>query len=299
MFNFFKKESILERIENKNYIKRLLIYFLCVFLLALLYNCFFVPYNLVMGGVGGLAIVVKDLTGFSTTIFTNLATIILLIISFITIGKDTKKSVLGALTYPIMVALSEPIAKHINIEINSYLFMVIVVCLIYGLLYGIIYKIGYNTGGTDIVLEIVNKYRPMPKGAGCIYINIGIVILSGISFGITRGIYGILCLYLGNVITDFFLLGNRDSKLCLIKTREYKELEKLLANDYNIGYTVLKSSSGTDRLKRTTLFCIVPSEMYYDFRHKLKIIDDSAFLVSSNCYEVNGGYRKHSFISSL
>lgn len=299
MFNFFKKENILDKVKNKNHVKRLLLYFVCVFFLAMLYNCFFVPYNLVMGGVGGLAIVVKDLTGFSTTLFTNIATIVLLTISYITIGRETKNSILGALTYPIMVAITEPLAKLINIEINSYLFMVIVVCVIYGLLYGIIYKIGYNTGGTDIVLEIVNKYKPMPKGTGCIYINIGIVILSAISFGITRVIYGVLCLYLANVITDFFLLGNNDSKLCLIKTKEYKKLEDLLENEYNLGYTVVKSTGGIDKYKRITLFCIIPSDVYYDFRHKLTAIDKNAFLVSSNCYEVSGGYRKKSLITNL
>lgn len=292
MFHIFKKENILDKITNKNHVRRLIIYFVCVFFLAILYNCFFVPYNLVIGGVGGLAIVVKDLTGFSTTLFNNIATVILLIISFITIGKKTKNSILGAIAYPLMVAITEPIARYINIEINSYLFMIIIVSLLYGLLYGIIYKIGYNTGGSDIALQIVNHYKPMPMGTASIYINIGIVILSIVSFGITSVIYGIVCLYLCNVITDFFLLGNRDSKLCLIKTKYYKDLENLLKSEYNVGYTVLKSSSGTDKYKRTTLFCIIPSEVYYDFRHNLKLIDDTAFMLSSNCYEVSGGYRK-------
>ncbi len=296
MFNLFNKENVLDVITNKNHVKRLVIYFMCVFFLAMLYNCFFVPYKLVMGGIGGLAILVNDFTGFSTTVFNNIATVILLTISFLTIGKETKKSIVGAITYPIMVTLTEPISKLINIEISSYLFMVIVVCFIYGLLYGIVYKIGYNTGGTDIVLEIVNKYKPMPKGTGCIYINIGIVILSVVSFGWTRVIYGVFALYLGNVITNFFLLGNNDSKLCIIKTKEYKEVEKLLDNEYEIGYTVLKSYGGIDKLKRTTLFCIIPSEIYYDFRYKLLKIDEKAFIISSNCYEVSGGKRKRTKI---
>lgn len=297
MFNIFKSENILEKITNKNHVKRLIVYFICVFFLAMLYNCFFVPYKLVMGGVGGLAILVNDFTGFSTTVFNNIATVILLTISFLTIGKDTKKSIVGAITYPIMVTLTEPLSKFINIEISSYLFMVIVVCFIYGLLYGIVYKIGYNTGGTDIVLEIVNKYKPMPMGTGSIYINIGIVILSVICFGLTSVIYGVFALYLGNIITNFFLLGNNDSKLCIIKTKEYKNVEELLEEKYEIGYTILKSASGTDNCKRITLFCIIPSEIYYDFRHKLLDIDSGAFMISSNCYEVSGGRRnKKNFI---
>ena len=292
MFEILNKEDILNKITNKNYLKRLIIYFVCVFFLAILYNCFFVPYKLVMGGVGGLAILVNDLTGFSTTVFNNLATIVLLTLSFFTIGKDTKKSIIGAITYPIMVTLTEPIAKFIHFEFSSYLFMVIVICFIYGLLYGIVYKIGYNTGGTDIILEILNKYKPMPKGTGCIIINIGIVILSAFNLGWTRVIYGILALYLGNIITNFFLLGNNDSKLCIIKTKDYKAVEKLLNRIYEVGYTVLKSSGGVDKYKRVTLFCVIPSEVYYDFRHKLLLIDNGVFLISFNCYEVSGGRRK-------
>lgn len=292
MFNIFKKESILEKITNKNHRRRLVIYFICVFFLALLYNVFFVPYNLVIGGVGGLAIVVKTLTGFSTTLFNNIATVLLLTISFMTIGKETNKSILGAILYPIMITLTEPLAHYINIEISSYLFMVIVVCILYGLLYAIIYRIGYNTGGSDIVIDIIKHYKPMQMGVCSIYMNIGIVILSGIPLGITKVIYGIVALYLSSVLTDFFLLGNNDSKMCIVKTKRFRELEKLLEYEYEIGYTVLRSYGGVDKLKRTTLFCIVPSEIYYDFRHKLLSIDEKAFMISFNCYEVSGGKRR-------
>ena len=64
-----------------------------------------------------------------------------------------------------------------------------------------------------------------------------------------------------------------------------------MKNYYGFGYTILKSSGGIDKRKRVTIFCIVPSEYYYDFRMKLQNLDQNAFLISYNSYEVMGGYR--------
>ena len=79
---FWKRDSILNKIKNKDKIIRFVIFLFCAFGLGMLYNVFFVPYNLVIGGIGGLAIIVKDLTGFDTSLFNNIATVILLTLSF-------------------------------------------------------------------------------------------------------------------------------------------------------------------------------------------------------------------------
>ena len=292
MLNLFKKDY-LKRISNKNFIKRFAIYIFCTFLLALTYNVFFVRYNLVVGGVSGLAIVIKDLFGIGTSIFNIIATVFLLLISFILIGKkETKHSLLGAIVFPTMITITEPISSFIHIEISSYLFMVLFVSTIYGILSGIIYKLGFNAGGTDIVVNIIKHYKKMSVGEAGNCINIGIVILSCISFGITRVIYCVISLFLMNFLADFVLLGNRDSKICIIKTKRHKSVEKILRREYLAGYTILKSAGGLDKRKRTTLFCIMPTQYYYDFCQKLKDIDASVFMYSCNCYSVSGGYRK-------
>lgn len=292
MLNFIKRDNILKKVNSNHFVLRLLIYFFCITGLALLYNLIFVPYNLVIGGVGGMAIVINKFTGLSTSLMTVLITLLFLFISFFTIGKQkTLNSLVGALVYPFLVTVTAPIANYVSIKIDSYLFLVIVASVIYGTFYGIIYKIGYSTGGTDILLKVINHYKKMSMALMSIYLNVGIVLLSGFLFGITSVIYGVICLILCNLITDFVLLGNRDSKLCFIKTSEHGMFEKILKNYYGIGYTILKSSGGIDKRKRVTIFCIVPSEYYYDFRMKLQNLDQNAFLISYNSYEVMGGYR--------
>ena len=287
------KNRYLDKIYNKNFLKRFLIYFVCTFLLAMVYNIFYVPNKLVVGGISGLAIVMNNMFGISVVLFNNFVTFLLLLFSFLLIGKEkTKHSVLGAIFFPIMITITEPMAKLVSINISSYLFLVLFVSIIHGALCGIIYRLGFNTGGTDIVVNILNHYKKISVGKAGNYINIGIVIVSVLSFKITRVIYFVIALFLTNYVVDFVLLGNRDSKVCFIKTKRYKSVEKILRKEKLAGYTILKSSGGLNNRKRNTLFCIIPSEFYYDFCQKLKDIDQGVFLYSCNSYEVSGGYFK-------
>ena len=60
------------------------------FILAINYNLFLLPNNLVIGGTSGLSIIFKNV--INPTVFINVATILLLLIGYVFLGKDyTKK----------------------------------------------------------------------------------------------------------------------------------------------------------------------------------------------------------------
>ena len=54
------KENILDEIENKNLVRRYVMLIIGVLIYAIGYNAFFVPNNLVFGGSGGIALIIKD-----------------------------------------------------------------------------------------------------------------------------------------------------------------------------------------------------------------------------------------------
>ena len=93
-------------------------------------------------------------------------------------------------------------------------------------------------------------------------------------------------------IIDFIILGNSDSKLCIIKTKNAKYIEDFLLNDFNVGYSLLESKGGVDRKKRKTIMCIVSSREYYRFKNLILDIDPNVFFVTHDCYEVLGGRSK-------
>ena len=79
-------QKIKEAVLKKDFYKRVVIILIGVFLLALTYNLFLRPYNLVIGGTTGLSIVFESLFGWNPTIFLYVCACLLLVLSFIFLG---------------------------------------------------------------------------------------------------------------------------------------------------------------------------------------------------------------------
>ena len=129
-------------------------------------------------------------------------------------------------------------------------------------------------------------------GQASAYMNIIIIFTASFIFGLPKTIYALFALILQNAIVDFVVLGNSDSKLCIIKTKNIELIEEFLQKDFIVGYSVLPSLGGTDKKKRRTIMCVVTSREYYRFKNLILEIDPNAFFVTHDCYEVLGGYNE-------
>lgn len=293
ILNLFSKRNILETVNKKNKLFRIIVYIICIILVAFSYNILFVKNTIVMTGMSGLAIVVKKLTGMNTGTFLLIVTAILIILSYFLLGiKKTKKNLVCAIVFPLTVSILEPITDKINIQFSSYLFTCLVACITYSIPIGIIYKVGYSTGGGDIINQIICKYAKTSVGQAGNYINTIIIFTASFVFGIPKTIYAIFTLIISNSIIDFIILGNSDSKFCIIKTKNTEYIEEFLKSEFNIGYSLLNSNGGTDKKKRKTIMCVVTSREYYRFKNLILDIDPRAFFITHDCYEVLGGTKK-------
>ena len=293
MLKINKGLNILKNIDRKNLITRSVVFVISVFFIALNYNVFMVKNQIVMGGMSGLAIIIKQLFGLSIPFFLNISTIVLFIISFIML--DLKKAIgtfLGGIFYNYMVVLTAPIASSINLEFQSTLLLLLVCSSIYGVFFGLAYRTGWNTGGSDAILMIMKEYLKVPMGLAGIWFNTAIVIFGLIVFGPTKTVYAVFILLLSNLITDNVTLGVKDSKMCFIKSKYNDEIENYLINNLNLGVTEIVSKGGVFTKRESMLLVIVPSDEYYGFKHLIKKFDNKAFILTNACYAVKGGYKK-------
>ena len=205
--------------------------------------------------------------------------------------KEMKRNLLCAFTFPILVTLIEPITSKINITFNSYLFTCIIATITYSVPLGIIYRIGYSTGGADMINQIICKYAKTSVGQAGNYINLIILFTASFILGIPKTIYAVFAVLISNYIVDFIILGNSDSKLCIIKTKNTEYIEDFLLKEFNIGYSLLNSNGGVDTRKRKTIMCVVTSGEYFRFKNSILDIDPNAFFVTHDCYEVLGGTK--------
>ena len=92
--NFFSKTKKF-KINKKENVIRFLTFLLGCFIVAIAYNIFLVPTEIVPGGVGGLAIIINTVVNVDNAIIILIADIILLVFSYFALGKElTKNSVL-------------------------------------------------------------------------------------------------------------------------------------------------------------------------------------------------------------
>lgn len=285
-------KKILKKINEKNRIAKFCFMVLGVFLLALNYNLFFVQNDLVVGGVSGLAIVFNNLWGWNNQIFIYIVSFILLIVSFILFGfKKTTPAIFGTVLYPLMITFTAPLANTLNeyFLFEDFITTIVFTSIIYGFASGLVYKVGYNTGGSDIIMQIMCKYLHMPEGKATFISNIIIVLFAGMVLGVNKVVYAIVILYISSLIVDKMLIGISKSKLFIIRSSKIEKLEETIINELKLGVTVLQAKGGYSNKKRDLLLCVVPSSDYSLFKEIILTIDKDAFLIVNDCYDIEGG----------
>lgn len=279
--------EILDNIDQKHLIKRYFLLACGCFLVALAFNLFFNKYGIVCFGVSGLSIVLSRF-GIPNSLFILIANVILLILSYFLLGtKKTRNAIVGSLLFPIFVWLTDFIAPYINFDNVEMLVIAIFGGVLSGLGYGCIYKSNFNTGGTDIICEIVSKYTKISLGKA-MWVSDGLVVLSGLfisSFEVV--LYGFLVLYLISFMIDRVVLGISQSKAFYIVTDKQEEVREFLLSVTDGGATLINARGGVKNNKETLLLGVVPTRQYFIVKEGLKAIDKNIFFLACDAYEVS------------
>lgn len=279
--------------EVKSNIVRIFIFVIGVFLLALNYNMFIIPNNLVIGGTSGIAIILKKLINLEPKLFLYFINALLIIVSFAVLGnKKTLKSMVGAFLYPIFVSLTEPLANAINLTFENELILMLVTGVLLGVGNGLTYKAGFTTGGSDIIIQIIGEKRKMTMGNALLIFNIMVIFSSGFLFGFEKVIYAALILGIDSILVDRILLGISNSKMFFIYTTKLKKVEKFILNEIKTGVTIIDVEGGYTKKKDKMLMCVVRTRDYFLFKETILKIDPNAFFIINDCYEVMGGVKR-------
>ena len=278
---------------TKNHIiklKQLLEFAFGCLLVALAFNLFMAPHNLVAGGVSGLSLILKHYFGISPTIVIYTANFLLLVLSYFVLGKDqTKLTILGSILFPLFVSLTANLSTYVSFKESELLLIAIFGGVLQGLGSGLIFKVGYSTGGTDILNMIVAKLFKISLGRSMLFTD-GLIILSGaFVFGLNNLMYSIIILYIISFMTDKVVLGISDAKAFYIITNQDKKVKEYIINTLHHGVTSIKAKGGYEEAKENVLMCVIPTREYYKLKEGIHQIDPKAFFVVTDSYEVKGG----------
>lgn len=289
--NFFSKLKDLQVDHNtkKNWI-RYCQFFFGLFIVAFSYNMFIASNNLVPGGVGGIAVIVNNLFGIENSLTILICNIVLLSMSYLLLGKQkSRATIIGSVLFPFLVKLTENANVWIQFDISKVLLMAIMGGTFFGFGAGLVFKAGFTTGGTDILNQIISKYGKMSMGHSMLISDGLIVLLSGFFFGITSMLYSILILYMISVISDKIMLGISSNKMFYIVTDKEKEVKEYILNDMKTNITLFKAKGGFDHHRENIIMTVLPTKKYYELKEGLREIDENAFFMVMDSYELFGG----------
>ena len=283
--NFDKKEVIITGVS----------FVFGTFCLALCYNLFFVSNNIVVGGTSGLAIIVEELIGLNSQIFIYVTSTILLIISYILLGKeDTQKTLIGTFLYPMFITFTAPIASFLlnYVIFQEILVTVVLAGLLYGCSNGLIYRAGYSTGGGDVIMKLVVKYFHFTEGKSSLVFSTIVILCGGFVFGIDTAVYAIIILVISSFMVDKISMGISNSKKFMIYTRESKKVQNIIKDEFKSGFTIFPTVGGYSHIKGAMIMCVIRNRDVNLFKDKILEIDPSAFFVINDCYAVQGGVKR-------
>ena len=287
---FEKQGHILEKVEAKDKLKRYFELVIGILLIAIAFNLFLLPNELVFGGVSGLSIIVSKFITIDASTFIMIASLLLLIVSFLVLGKnDTKASIVGSILFPIFVNITANIGEYIKLDTGNVLLSAVFGGIIYGFGAGLVFKAGFTTGGTDIINQILSKYLHMSMGNAMLISDGLIVVLGGFFFGATKLMYALIVIYIIGLMTDKVLLGISNSKAFYIITNEDEKIRDYLLNELHHGVTIFSVKGGYTNKKDEVILCVVQTREYYRVKEGIHEIDSEAFFVVCDAYEVSGG----------
>lgn len=259
-----------------------------IMLCAISFNVFLLPTK-ITSGFSGLTVVANHIWGIKPSLLLLILDVIVLLFSFITLGiKQTSRSIVGSIIYPIFVEIASYITPYIDLGSTEPIVMAICGAVVSGFGFGIIYKLGYNTGGSDVLTQIMGKYLKKPIGECVLAVNIFIVSTALFVFGFQTALYSIITIILMSYVIDKVMIGISKSKSFYIITECETAVKDFLISNLSHGVTVIPGRGGYTGNVVKLIMCIVPTREYVRVKEGILEIDEHALILVNDTYEVVG-----------
>ncbi|MDR0724941.1 MAG: YitT family protein [Prevotellaceae bacterium] len=274
-------------------IKSYVIISIGIFMYAFAWKAFLIPNEITGGGVAGIATVLYFVSGaqVSTGITILVINAILLTIAFYVLGKGFgAKTIYGVVFLSLMFSfLKSPEAISGQFNESDKLICAIIGGILSGAGVVITFMQGGSTGGTDIVVMILNKYYNTTPGKVFLYCDMVIIGLSYfINHDIRTIIYGYVMMGVFSYTVDLLLSGNKQSVQILIFSRKYKEIADSIVFLKKRGVTAIDATGWYTQEPSKVLIVLVRKQELNDVYRIIKSVDADALISVANVMGVFG-----------
>lgn len=266
-------------------------------------SVFMNPAKLAPGGVSGLGTLIYHIILESTGKSWDLGIIMLCLslpiyfIGLLLFGKEYGvKTLMGTVLLSLFTSLFNILFPNglIDYTKESSLWL----CTLFtgitnGFGMGLVMRAGSNTGGTDIIAQIIARYTPLDLGNSLFIVDGIIIFVSAFSFGIENALYAFIVSMMISLIIDKVVVpfGTNYAKNVFIISPKIDEIGDFIINDLNRSGTIINAKGLFSKEDKDMLMTTIPKKDLTRLTRCVQEVDPNAFLVVHDTYHVLGeGY---------
>lgn len=204
------------------------------FFYCIAWDCFLIPNNIASGGLTGACTIIQFATGglipLSYSFF--VLNVFLLITGAIVLGKGFGIKTVYAVLLSTVLFRILPTFDFIQavpgnfLYVDNRLLIPIMGGIIEAVGLGLILQRGGSTGGTDVIVMIINKFWPVSPGK--VYLYSDLVIIASILLIPDKTfedmIYGYVAMVTFSFMVDFVLLGGKSTLQVMVFSEKYEQI---------------------------------------------------------------------------
>ena len=253
------------------------------------------PAQIAPGGVSGISTILYHVFGWDLSLTMLLQNIPLFFLGTALFGKQFGvKSLAGALLLSLSTYIFTAIFGTEGIIDLSKDMNVWTACLFGGMLcglgLGLVMKSGANTGGTDILAQILARYAKIPLGTSLFLVDAIIIGASAFIFGIEKALYAIIVAYITQLMVNKAILsmGTNYAKTVFIISDKLNEIRSSILYELDKSGTIIEAKGLYSMKSKPMLMTGVPNNMVSKLTRIVHMTDPKAFMLIQNTYHVFG-----------
>ena len=282
-------------------------------ILAFGVGVFIVPFELVTGGVSGLAIILASVITFefvTVDFCVTVLTWLLFFIGLIFLGKSfALKTLISSIVYPLALSLC---MKMTSPDFLGGLFDIAgsypqggtavetIFAVFGGVLIGIgcalTFRGGGSTGGLDILALMLSKYVKKAKSSVTVFIFDATVVVVGLFVmkDIIHCLLGVTSAFVVAIVIDKVFLGASKAFIAHIVSDKYVEINAAIIERLDRTSTIITSRGGYSGADKYMIMVSFTMPQYATFMAIIKSIDPDAFVTVHRAHEIDGeGWTKY------
>jgi len=270
-------------------VKEYLIIVLGLATYAIGWTGFLLPHEITTGGVTGIGALIYFATGLPVAVTYFTINIFLLALSIKIFGwKFSLKTIFGVFTLTFFLTITQSLIKH-PLLVEEPFMSCVVGGVLTGIGIGIVFTAGGSTGGTDIIVLIINKYRNITPGRAMLFCDMIIISSSYLLFqSLEKILFGVVTLVISTYCVDFVVNGVRQSVQFFIFSKEYETIAQRINIEVHRGVTVLDGMGWFSKNPTKVLVVLAKKNESIKIFRIVKQTDPQAFVSQSSVIGVYG-----------